>query len=254
MKKIIVYSILFLFSVMNVSAVDLTDFPDIFRGQPLYLLAGADGSAEDVVILSQLQIMIYNDFEGKIVTKSLLDNELNNPLENNLIVVGNPCENKVMHEILSSEDDCEDFVKPGEAYLQIFERNNKVYLLLVAYSDSGTRKLADLLLNYKATPLRGDFMRIIVDNDANVEDFEEEEIDEEEEDVDEDDIRDEQEEEEETVDVDEEELDEEEFDDDPIIEEEVQQTESGEGKAVPRFDTEDNFIAKFLKWLFSLFG
>ena len=89
------FLILVLISIISSAyATDLSDFPEnFFNGNNFdaYVVVGKDGTAIDVISQSLIgmKINLYASSPQRRINK--LDNEID--IENNLILIGNPCTN-----------------------------------------------------------------------------------------------------------------------------------------------------------------
>ena len=87
-------------------------------------------------------------------------------LNQNLISVGNPCVNPITDEIMGFPQPCDKDFPKGKAFIKLFSKNGFNYIVVAGYSDSGTRKAANVLANYKDYQFLGNDVAINVEGET----------------------------------------------------------------------------------------
>lgn len=121
--------------------IGLEDYPNFFRGKPVYIIVGAKAPSSDVIagteISSRLTIATPN---------SALDNEIANLENTNAIVIGTPCDNNKSAELLPYKRGCLEYLKPDQSLIKLFKTGEDTYAVLVfGYTPSLTRTTANRL-------------------------------------------------------------------------------------------------------------
>ena len=171
MKKTIVYFLIFTCFLSIVYAADLSDFPDMFIEDGklnALIVVGNDAPSSDVIAQTNLALF-FTSYLGKPVTGySKLASEVDN-LEQNLILIGSPCNNDISLEILDAET-CNEGLEQGEAIIKLVEGDENSYLMVMSGSDKGVREAANVLANYEDYNLNGDEFVLDVEDDVQQED------------------------------------------------------------------------------------
>lgn len=240
-KKIILLCMVFCLSFSIVNAVDLSDYPDMFEGEEVYLVVGKDGTSTDVLMMTKVQMILM----GKATIKNALDTELES-LEHNIISIGDPCKNKVSYELLGGSADCEIYNKEGEGSIELFSNHGMYQIVVMAGSDAGIREIADALVNYADYDLSSESFSVTYDEPEVLEQEEETQ-----EDFSEDDSEEEQEEE--STEKEEEDVNDgaepeeriEEVKEETVSDQEIPQKEDTGSK---------NIFVSFINWVINLFS
>jgi len=127
--------------------VDLSNFPELFFKDGVfnsYFVVGDQSPAVDNLAMTDIAAGISNDQRVIPSGSTKLDIEVDNPLENNLIVISTGCSNKIVQEL--ADDDCKQ-VSPGEAALALFENNGYAQLVIIGGTGEDTRRAARALAN-----------------------------------------------------------------------------------------------------------
>ena len=142
-------------SIAVATTYDLSDYPDIFNGTNSTfngtLVTSATGPAEDVIAITNIAIGLQN--EGYVVDSVRLDTEISNVCDQNIVVVGDVCENTVIQEILGyGAGDCADAytdlgLAPNIAYIGLFESDDFIYLIVTGEDPEMRRQAADLVVS-----------------------------------------------------------------------------------------------------------
>jgi hypothetical protein len=138
---------------------DLADYPYLVEGFPT--VVGDKSQVQNVIIAAD--ILTAMAMENLKVGKGLLSSEV--ALNQNMIVVGNPCENPMAKklftkEIVQNAGDCQVF-SPGESIVKVIPTSDSTFALYVGgYSPVETDKAAQELINYKDTGLIGSSIQV----------------------------------------------------------------------------------------------
>jgi hypothetical protein len=117
---------------------DLKDYPDMFSSNTI-IVVGNEAPASDVVSATH----IVNSLEGK--AKSLLASEISDISSQNIISVGNVCNNRITAEIIGNPKNCLAGLKEGVGRAALYKNGNKIALVIDGYSAVDVRRTAKLL-------------------------------------------------------------------------------------------------------------
>jgi hypothetical protein len=127
--------------------VDLANFPELFAiGNYInaIIVVGDKAPADDVIAATDISL----SFEGKkSLSPTLLASEVTS-LNQNIISVGNPCDNPITSKITGITE-CTGGLKPGQAVITIEEHGEYVHLVVFGYSRLETRQAARALTMQK---------------------------------------------------------------------------------------------------------
>jgi len=148
MKKILVIMLLMLLPA--VSAATISEWPHFFVNEGVFsavYVVGAEAPSLDVVSATMISSGLSN-FENVTteVGTSKLDSEVNDITKMDAVVIGSPCENKAADQLLGSPSPCDKGLNGSTGYIQLFENNNKVQLLITGLT-AEDRKAAALYLS-----------------------------------------------------------------------------------------------------------
>ena len=151
MKK---YVIMLILAVLAMHAVfahnDLSDYPDILAESgklEAAIVVGDKSSSSNV--LAQIAIgSSIRDYKNDAKTSNKLSSEITS-LDQNIISIGNPCINPVSASIMNNPQPCDKDFPKGKAYIRLFTKDEFHHIIVAGYSDSGTRKAADILADFK---------------------------------------------------------------------------------------------------------
>ena len=117
-----------------------------------YLVVGGNAPATDNLSMVELAVnMRYEDGQGNLFPvivedAARLDSEIVDITAQNLIVIGNPCNNTVAAELLGNPTDCNSFFSPGQSRVMLFVHQTGYSSMLVAgYNGEDTRVAADVM-------------------------------------------------------------------------------------------------------------
>lgn len=156
--KTVLFVIIFLVSLSLVNA-SLEDYPEPFvKGHY------ADNLA---LVVSEEEVTLYSIVSADIAsglapvtgnTKTLLDKELlTNYRDYDLILIGDPCENKLTSKFISVEY-CDH--NPGEARIKIVNNGVNEAIIVMGYNFDAIRNAGLVLRNYNNYALTGDEMTV----------------------------------------------------------------------------------------------
>ena len=96
--------------------------------------------------------------EGKIILST--DYEYLENKDNNLIIIGNPCDDKIIFDLLDKETVCSDYMKTGTGYISIkpYKTNYAVFIYGLTYKEMG--KATCLLMYYDFHELKGNNIEV----------------------------------------------------------------------------------------------
>lgn len=135
-------------------AEDLSDYPEAFvdgGNFNAYIVVGNKAPAFHVILQSKL-ISFFNEYTGKQISgRAKLASEISD-LNENLIFIGNPCENEIESLMQSYPLSCEYLDgKSGIFFVEYDDYNH----IIIAGTDDDIKKHIDDLLNYKKEEIGG---------------------------------------------------------------------------------------------------
>lgn len=149
-KAVITIFILTMFS-NAVLAYELSEYPDFFlEGDELNVVIVVGDKASSAHVLAQTSIALSLT---KLVNKPVpgltkLASEVND-LEENIISIGNACDNDISAKILGNPKPCDKNIEAGKGVIELFENHGYIHIVLNAYSDDGVKKLGGILADYE---------------------------------------------------------------------------------------------------------
>ncbi len=156
MKKALFFIILiFLFSGFVIA--DLGDFPDNFISEDElngYVVVGKDGTATDVLSQSVISMKLNSYIGSPQKGINKLDSDVD--IENNLILIGNPCINKLTAELLGNPEPCDRDFPADKAYIKYYEEEGYKYVVVAGKDDKATKKAAEYLADFDKNVLIGE--------------------------------------------------------------------------------------------------
>lgn len=117
---------------------DLKDYPDMFSSNTI-IVVGNEAPASDVVSATH----IVNSLEGK--AKTLLASEIDDISSQNIISVGNACNNRMTAEIIGNPKNCLAGLKEGVGRAALYKNGDRIALVIDGYSAVDVRRTAKLL-------------------------------------------------------------------------------------------------------------
>ncbi|GEM_PF-2904045 len=149
MKKIIILVIAFLAVISLAFAADLANYPGIFTSYGNFdavIVVGNRAPASDAIAQSSL-IQFFGSYLGKtLIGKAKLSSEISS-LDQNIISIGNPCNNPVSAQIMGNPQPCDKGIEPGKAVIALYDYKGYSHLVVAGYSDKGTRDAVNGLVN-----------------------------------------------------------------------------------------------------------
>ncbi|MEA2036618.1 MAG: hypothetical protein U9O94_03865 [Nanoarchaeota archaeon] len=145
----------------------ISDFPfpfiegNNFNG---LIIIGDRASAESAMSANDILMALqYSNSEGESdiikkidISSPKLVSEIVDFKEQNVIIIGDPCENKITKEIIGKDGDCKNDLIIGEGVIQLFDTGKEnVALLVTGGEPRDTREAAHILSNYKEYSLKG---------------------------------------------------------------------------------------------------
>jgi len=133
-----------------VSAASISDWPGFFVNNGVFsamYVVGEEAPSLDVIsaTLISSSLSIHENLTTDVGT-SKLDSEIADITRVNAIVIGSPCENTAAAQLLGNPSPCDSGLNGSTGYIQVFEANNKVQLLITGL-DKEDRKAAALYLS-----------------------------------------------------------------------------------------------------------
>lgn len=137
--------------------VDLKNFPELFLGEKngktvsnVLIVVGKQAPARDIIaattIASALNELVETENDR---VKTVLDDEVSNLYDQNVIIIGNPCDNPQAKE-LTRISDCHADLKENQASITLFDEKNHIQLSIVGYDGQGTLKAAQKITDKKS--------------------------------------------------------------------------------------------------------
>ena len=153
-----------------------SEYPDFFIKDgklDVVIVVGEKAPSSHVLAQTQVALSLSSNVAEKPVGLTKLDNEVGEINETNLISIGSACVNRVTKEILNDPEPCDKDLVPGKATIQIFETEDRVHIVLNAYSEEGIRRAARVLADNKRYNLDGNLVTLDVDEKEAIESTEE---------------------------------------------------------------------------------
>jgi hypothetical protein len=142
------------------SDILLDDFPEPFiedNNWNMFLIIGKRGTSGEVIAATSITDgLAYLDVTQGYSKYAKLDNEIETISGKNVILIGNPCTNTFIEQLMPFSNDCLEEFSAGEGLIKLFKTGADSYALIVAgHSDDDVRRAASILGNYKAAGLKG---------------------------------------------------------------------------------------------------
>lgn len=136
---------------------DLSQYPQLFLAGKTFsgfLVVGSNAHAINTLALVDITSGLGNEV---IVppAASKLDTELLKKPLTQMILTGNPCDNKVIDYLMGYPRPCNDFLKEGEGMIKLIKNNGLFQLLVMGHTAEEVRVAAKVLGNYKQYNLKG---------------------------------------------------------------------------------------------------
>lgn len=167
-KRLIVLFILISLTTSIVLAYDLSDFPDFFRQFSQFDGIGVVGDSmneEDIRNLVNI-LAIFIPPRGNVPTVinrkesgvAKIASEVANISSQNIIAVGGPCANHVTAQIMdlpTTWPECTNGFEEGSGRIKLYNKWDKIQIVVAGYSAEDTSKAAKVLENYNKSNLTG---------------------------------------------------------------------------------------------------
>ena len=114
---------------------------------------------ENIISGERVEVTNFNKIK---VGKTVFDSDINDINKDNLIVIGNECENTVAAKLMNKLSDCPLDNEANIGYIKLFKNGNKVSIVISGDSPTAIRRAATVLANYQdyQDKFRGDELRI----------------------------------------------------------------------------------------------
>jgi len=119
------------------SSVDLGDYPEPFVANnrfQAHLVVGSKGDYQSELVIAGISIMnglSYNETAPSYSTTGKLDTEIASIQDRNVILVGSPCQNEFVKELMPYMYVCDEALPPTGALIRLFKTGTKTYALAV---------------------------------------------------------------------------------------------------------------------------
>jgi len=136
---------------------DLSSFPNMFVKEGdlnALIVVGDKASSSDVIAQSNLILFFGKYLDRQIKGAAKLSSETAS-LNQNIISIGNPCNNPISAQIMNYPNPCDKDFKSGKAVIRIYNYNPYVYIVAAGYSNKGSKEATDVLINYDKYNLNG---------------------------------------------------------------------------------------------------
>ncbi len=136
---------------------DLSQYPQLFLAGKTFsgfLVVGSNANAINTLALVDISSGLGNEV---IVppAASKLDTELLKKPLTQMILTGNPCDNKIIDYLMGYPRPCDGFLKEGEGMIKLIKNNGVFQLLVMGHSADEVRVAAKILGKYKQYNLKG---------------------------------------------------------------------------------------------------
>src|SRR3989338_7813393 len=135
------------------TSVSLLDYPDLFRSNPPVIVVGHTAPAGDVI--TAVDTMNGLKAAGIDVGPTRLDTEIDDlaaQTAQNLISIGNACDNKITAELLGNPEPCFEAIPIQYGLIKLKTVKDKTAIVVAARDAQGTRRTARVLANWKNLP------------------------------------------------------------------------------------------------------
>ncbi len=163
MKKLTTFATLLLLLSITAYAADLENFPENWiKNDRLdgYIVVGKEADSLDVISQSRIGLAIAGYVGAPQLGISKLDVDVS--LDNNLILIGNACDNHIAKFVLDTPDPCDSNIPEGKAIIEYIEDQGNAYIVIAGRSSEATKEAADYFIEH-LTKLRGSKIAIDVD-------------------------------------------------------------------------------------------
>ena len=124
----------------DVNGADLGNIIQYFTAFKFISLMGDSATADSIVGISMISIMMQDKMD---VEPIMLASEVEDLTAQNIISVGNACENEITAKLLNTPlNNCEKGTEKGKGYIKLVPNGNKFALLIYGYTSNDTLKAA----------------------------------------------------------------------------------------------------------------
>lgn len=144
----------------------LGDYPAFL--EDVLLVVGDDASSTDVITATLISsYLMANDIE----VKTMLASEVSDLYTNDLILIGSPCENEAIADLLHyTEETCQDIImNQNNAVIKLLVYDSNEIIILTGY-DAGDAKAASQMLTNEAYNLNGaeEWVNLVSTGEVNI--------------------------------------------------------------------------------------
>ncbi len=156
MKKI--YALIFVLVLFSGFALaDLGEFPANFlTGGKFegYIVSGKELGAIGIVSANTLQSAISSYIAPGRLGIVKLDSNID--IDNDMILVGNPCVNTLTSQLLDDPVPCDKDYPAGKAYIRYYQKGGYNYIVVAGNNAESTRKATQYLAGFASKTMEGD--------------------------------------------------------------------------------------------------
>ena len=147
-----------IFIVSSVSAYDLSEFPNIFRGNKAVVVIGSAAKAEDMAGAINVAVTLV---QNGISVEAKMDKDIDDIEAQNLVVVGGPCINSVAARLMDYPQNCVEYFEMGKGKIKLYQHDNaRIALLLAGLTAFDTRMATTAIVYYQDLELNGREMEV----------------------------------------------------------------------------------------------
>lgn len=154
----------------SAAAYGLDSYPKPFASSgkvDTIIVVGDKAPASHVIAQTNLALALGQEADVQAFGVSKLASEVTD-LEQNIISIGNPCDNAVSASLLGDPKPCDKGYAPGKASIMVNEKDGKVRLIVAGFTDKGTQAAANALKSYGNIGLKGTLYTIDVDEPTDI--------------------------------------------------------------------------------------
>jgi hypothetical protein len=142
------------YEINNISFFDLSNYPNMFISNGEFngkFIMGSNASNDYYNALSEITNSL-NDIVKDIEAKDIIldtDVNINQIQNNNYIIIGNPCDNKITEYFYDYPDHCAEGFTPGRGIIELFRNGDGIVMIVAGFSAEDTRTAVNIIANYK---------------------------------------------------------------------------------------------------------
>lgn len=144
------------------SRYDLSDYPIPFVKDGTFqahLIVGSSGEFQSELIISAISIMNgleYDDVKTTYSTDAKLDTEIGSITNRNVILVGSPCQNSYVKDLMPYTSECDEAIPSSGSLVRLFKTGSDTYAIAVmGKSGPDVRDAGRFLERYESKKLSG---------------------------------------------------------------------------------------------------